>query len=62
MSTTSDCGQLSPCVELFIELLLHGNFGVKSNDVAVVLRPEEAAAALGAGVPPPLRFPEKVSE
>jgi hypothetical protein len=43
MSTTSDCGQPSPCVELFIELLLHGNFGVKSSDVTVVLRPEEAA-------------------
>jgi hypothetical protein len=43
MSTTRDGTQLSPCVELFIELLLHGNSGVKSSDVAVVLRPEEAA-------------------
>ena len=43
MSTTSDGGQLSPCVKLFIELLLQGESGVKSNDVAVVLRTEEAA-------------------
>ncbi len=43
MSTTSDGRQLSPCVKLFIELLLQGESGVKSNDVAVVLRPEEAA-------------------
>ena len=43
MSTTSDGGQLSPCVKLFIELLLQGESGVKSNDIAVVLRPEEAA-------------------
>jgi hypothetical protein len=43
MSTTSDGGQLSPCVKLFIELLLQGDSGVKSSDVAVALRPEEAA-------------------
>ena len=43
MSTTGDGGQLSPCVELFIELLLQGDSGVKSSDVGVVLRPEEAA-------------------
>jgi hypothetical protein len=32
MRTTNDGGQLSPCVELFIELLLHGDSGVKSSD------------------------------
>jgi hypothetical protein len=40
MSTTSDGGQLSPCVKLFIELLLQGDSGAKSSDVEV-LRPEE---------------------
>jgi hypothetical protein len=43
MSTTRDGTQLSPCVELFIEFLLHEDSGVKSSDVAVVLRPEETA-------------------
>ena len=43
MSMTSDGGQLSPCVALFIELLLHEDSGIKSGEVAVVLRPEETA-------------------
>ncbi len=43
MSTTSDGGQLSPCVELFIELLLEAASTITSSDVAVVLRAEEAA-------------------
>jgi hypothetical protein len=43
MSTTRDGGQLSPCVKLFIELLLQGDSEVKSNDVALVLQPEEPA-------------------
>ena len=49
MSTTSDGGQLSPCVKLFIELLLQGESGGKSTDVAVVLRPEETATGTRGG-------------
>ena len=62
MSTTSDGGQLSPCVKLFIELLLQGDSGVKSSDAAVVLRPEEAATGPQGWSSPLLRFPEKVNE
>jgi hypothetical protein len=45
MRTTSDGGQLSPCVKLFIELLLQGDSGVKSSDVAGFLPREEAATS-----------------
>ena len=43
MSTTSDGGQLSPCVELFIELLLEAASTITSSDVAMVRQAEEAA-------------------
>ena len=50
MGTTTDGKQLSPCVELFIELLLDGASSVTSSDVAMVRQPEEAAN-FRAGVP-----------
>ena len=36
MNTTTDGTQLSPCVKLFIELLLDGASAVTSREVAVV--------------------------
>jgi len=51
MSTTTDGKQLSPCLKLFIELLLDGASPVTSSDVAMLRQPEEAATHFRAGVP-----------
>jgi len=40
MATTTDGTQLSPCVNLLLELLLDGASTVRSSDVAVVRQPE----------------------
>jgi hypothetical protein len=55
MSTTSDGGQLSPCVELFIELLLEAASTITSSDVAMVRQAEEVATNFLTGVPCPAR-------
>jgi hypothetical protein len=52
MATTTDGTQLSPCVTLFIELLLDVASTVTSSDVAVVRQPEEVATHFRTGVPP----------
>jgi hypothetical protein len=41
MSTTTDGTQLSPCVKLFIELLLDGASAVTLIEVAIVRQPQD---------------------
>jgi hypothetical protein len=57
MNTTSDGGQLSPCVKLFIELLLETASTITSSDAAVVRQPEEVATNFLTGV----SFPALIS-
>jgi hypothetical protein len=52
MRATTDGTQLSPCVTLFIELLLEQAVAVASSDVAEVRHTEEMATHFRAGVPP----------
>jgi hypothetical protein len=52
MSTTIDGAQLSPCVKVFIELLIDEASTVASSNVAAVRQPEEVATHFRAGVPP----------
>jgi hypothetical protein len=62
MSTTTDGTQLSPCVKLFIELLLEGASAVTSREVAIVRQPQDVVAHFQAGFPPNALIPEKVDE
>jgi hypothetical protein len=52
MNTTTDGTQLSPCVKLFIELLLDGAFAVTSSEVAVVRQPDDLVTHFRTGLPP----------
>jgi hypothetical protein len=62
MSTTTDGAQLSPCVKLFIELLLDGASAVTSREVAIVRQPQDVVAHFQTGFPPNAQIPEKVDE
>ena len=62
MSTTTDGTQLSPCVKLFIELLLDGASAVTSREVAIVRQPQDVGAHFQTGFPPNAQVPEKVDE
>jgi len=62
MSTTTDGTQLSPCVKLFIELLLDGASAVPSREVAIVRQPQDVIAHFQTGFPPNALIPEKVDE
>jgi hypothetical protein len=52
MNTTTDGTQLSPCVKLFIELLLDGASAVTSSEVAVVRQPDDLVTHFRTGLPP----------
>ena len=52
MNTTTDGTQLSPCVKLFIELLLDGASAVTSREVAVVRQPDDLVTHFRTGLPP----------
>jgi hypothetical protein len=52
MNTTTDGTQLSPCVKLFIELLLDGASAVTSSEVSVVPQPEDLVTHFWTGLPP----------
>jgi len=52
MNTTTDGTQLSPCVKLFIELLLDGACAVTSTEVAVVRQPDDLVPYFRTGLPP----------
>jgi hypothetical protein len=52
MNTTIDGTQLSPCVKLFIELLLDGASAVTSGEVAVVRQPDDLVTHFRTGLPP----------
>src|SRR5260370_41138735 len=62
MSTTTDGTQLSPCVELFIELLLDGASAVTSSEVAIVRQPQEVVTHFRTGLPPTALIAEMVDE
>jgi hypothetical protein len=62
MSTTTNGSQLSPCVELFIELLLDEASAVSSREVSIVRQPQDVAAHCRTGLPPNALMPEKVDE
>jgi len=62
MSTTTDGTQLSPCVKLFIELLLDGASAVNSREVAIVRQPQDVATHCRTGLRPNALIPEKVDE
>jgi hypothetical protein len=62
MSTTTDGTQLSPCVKLFIELLLDGASAVTSIEVAIVRQPQDVVTHFRTGLPPNALIPEKVDE
>jgi hypothetical protein len=62
MSTTTDGTQLSPCVKLFIELLLDGASAVTSREVAIVRQPQDVVTQFRTGFPPNALIPEKVDE
>jgi hypothetical protein len=51
MNTTIDGTQLSPCVKLFIELLLDGASAVTSSEVAVVRQPDDLVTHFWTGLP-----------
>jgi hypothetical protein len=61
MSTTTDGTQLSPCVKLFLELLLDGAFAVTSREVAIVRQPQDVVTHFRTGLPPNALI-EKVDE
>jgi hypothetical protein len=52
MITTTDGTQLSPCVELFIELLLAEASAVSSREVSIVRQPQDIATHFRTGLPP----------
>jgi hypothetical protein len=52
MNTTTDGTQLSPCVKLFIELLLDGASADTSSEVAVVRQPDDLVTHFRTGLPP----------
>jgi hypothetical protein len=52
MTTRTDGKQLSPCVELFIELLLDGASAVSSREVSIARQPQEVATHFRTGLPP----------
>jgi hypothetical protein len=52
MSTTTDGTQLSPCVELFIELLLDGASAVTSREVAIVRQSQDVVTHFRTGLCP----------
>ncbi|HWO28187.1 MAG TPA: hypothetical protein VNO32_05265 [Candidatus Acidoferrum sp.] len=52
MNTTIDGTQLSPCVKLFIELLLDGASAVTSSEVAAVRQPDDLVTHFWTGLPP----------
>ena len=62
MSTTTDVTQLSPCVKLFIELLLDGASAVTSIEVAIVRQPQDVVTHFRTGLPPNALIPEEVDE
>ena len=64
MNTTTDGRQLSPCVELFIELLLDGASAVTSIEGAIVRQPQDqdVVTHFRTGLPPNALIPEKVDE
>src|SRR5580700_10079104 len=62
MSTTTDGTQLSPCVELFIELLVDRASAVTSREVAIVRRPQDVVTHFRTVLPPNAPIPEKVDE
>jgi hypothetical protein len=62
MSKTTDGTQLSPCIELFMELLLDGASAVPSREVAIVRQPQDVVTHFQTGLPPDARIPEKVDE
>jgi hypothetical protein len=62
MSTTTDGTQLSPCVKLFIELLLDGASAVISREVASGRQPQDVVTHFRTGLPPNALIPEKVDE
>src|ERR1700723_1161179 len=51
MSTTTDGTQLSPCVELFIELLLDGASAASSREVSIVRQPQDVATQVSNELP-----------
>jgi len=51
MSTTPDGTQLSPCVKLFIELLLDGASTITSREVAIVRPPQDVVTHFRTGLP-----------
>jgi len=62
MGTTTDGKQLSPCVDLFIELLLDAASAVTSRDVAIVRQPQDVVTHFRTGLPPNALIPGKVDE
>jgi len=54
--------QLSPCVKLFIELLLEGSSAVTSKEVAMVCQPQDVVTHCRTGLPPNAPIPEKVGD
>ena len=62
MNTTTDGTQLSPCVKLFIELLLDGASAVTPIEVAIARQPQDVVAHFRTGLPPNALVPEKVDE
>jgi hypothetical protein len=58
MSTTTDGTQLSPCVMVFIELLLDGASAVTSRDVAIVRQPQDVVTHFRTGLPPGRELPD----
>src|SRR5579864_3965904 len=62
MSTTTDGTQLSPCVKLFIELLLDGASAVTSREVAIVRQPQDVVTHFRSGLLPNALISEKTDE
>jgi hypothetical protein len=62
MNTTTDDTQLSPCVKLFIELLLDGASAITSTEVAIVRQPQDVVTHFRTGLPPNALIQEKVDE
>jgi len=62
MSTTRDGTQLSPCVELFLELLLDAASAVTSREAAIVRQPQDVVTHGRTGLPPNALIPEELDE
>ncbi|HVR22802.1 MAG TPA: hypothetical protein VMU26_05730 [Candidatus Polarisedimenticolia bacterium] len=61
MSTTTDGTQLSPCVKLFIDLLLDGASAVTSREVAIVHQPQDVVTHFRTVLPPNALVPESAN-